>query len=93
VGFVAQSILDVDGGTRSASSPVRFTAEKKASSINSIGGRVSSRVGLDVLKQIKVFPTYRDLKPIYCTDSPEAVAAVVSSPLSPYVPQSYVTFF
>jgi len=47
----------------SASHPVRFTTEERASGINRIGGWVGSRASRDVLEQKKVFSTYRDLKP------------------------------
>jgi len=63
VGFTAQSILDVEEGTMTASRPVCFTTEERASGINRIGGWLVSRAGMDVLEQTKVFSTYRDLKP------------------------------
>jgi len=45
----------------SASRPVRFTTEERASVINRIGSCLDSRAGIDVLEQTNVFSTYRDL--------------------------------
>jgi len=46
-----------------ASRPVCFTTEERASGINRIGDWLGSRADMNVLEQTKVFSTYRDLKP------------------------------
>lgn len=92
LGLAAQSILDVQGNMMSASRPVRFTTEERASGINRIGGWWILEPVWTFWSRQKSFPLTGDLKPASRMFSP-AAAAFVSSPLSPCVPQLHVTFF